>query len=81
MLTQIATILGEIAVACELLLGAALLLLWVAIEVVGYCGLALAIVRSQRWLTLAAPRTKPAKDIKWGATVRAAGMRRVRVAN
>jgi hypothetical protein len=79
MLTQISTVVGEAAVVCELLLGAALLLLWVAIEVVGYCGLAVAFLRSQRWLTLAST-TRPARDIKWGATVRAAGMRRVRVA-
>jgi hypothetical protein len=79
MLTQIATIAGEIAVACEVLLGAALLLLWVAIEVVGYGGLALAVLRNQRWLTLAPPKRRP-RDITWGATVRAAGLRRVRIA-
>jgi hypothetical protein len=81
MLTQIVTIAGEIVVACELLLGAALLLLWVAIEVVGYGGLALAVLRNQRWLTLASPRPRPARDITWGATIRAAGIRRMRTVN
>jgi hypothetical protein len=79
MLTQISTVLGEAIVVCELLLGAVLILAWVAIEVLGYCGLAIAILRNQRWLTLAST-PKPARDIKWGATVRAAGLRRVRVA-
>jgi hypothetical protein len=79
MLTQIATVIGEIAVICELALGAALLLVWVAIEVIGYGGLAIVALRRQRWVSFAS-RPKPARDIKWGATVRAAGIRRVRVA-
>jgi hypothetical protein len=80
MLTQIATVIGEVAVICELALGAALLLLWVAIEVIGYGGLAIMVLRRQRWLSLAS-RPKPARDIKWGATVRAAGIRRLRPVN
>jgi hypothetical protein len=79
MFTQISTVFGEAAVVCELLLGAVLLLVWVAIEVVGYGGFAIAVLRNQRWLTLASA-SRPARDIKWGAAVRAAGMRRVRVA-
>ena len=80
MFAQITTIIGEAALICELALGAAVLLLWVAIEVIGYGGIALAILRRQRWVTFAS-RPRPARDIKWGATVRAAGMRRVRVAS
>ena len=80
MFAQIATIIGEAALICELALGAGVLLLWTAIEVIGYGGIALAILRRQRWVTFTS-RPRPARDIKWGATVRAAGMRRVRVAN
>jgi hypothetical protein len=79
MLTQIATVIGHAALIGEIALGAALLLLWVAIEVIGYGGVAILLLRQQRWLTFAS-RPKPARDIKWGATVRAAGLRRVRVA-
>jgi hypothetical protein len=79
MWAQMATIIGEAALICEVALGAALLLLWAAIEVIGYGGVAIAILRRQRWLTLSS-QPKPARDIKWGASVRAAGMRRVRVA-
>ena len=80
MFAQITTIIGAAALICELALGAAVLLLWTAIEVIGYGGIALAIVRRQRWVTFT-PRPRRARDIKWGSTVRAAGMRRVRVAN
>jgi len=77
MFAQITTIIGEVALVCELALGAALVLLWAAIEVIGYGGIALAILRRQRWVTFSS-RPRPARDIKWGATVRAAGIRRLR---
>ena len=80
MFAQITTIIGEVALICEVALGAALLLLWAAIEVIGYGGLALAFLRRQRWVTFTS-RPMPSRDIKWGATVRAAGLRRIRVAN
>ena len=35
MLSQIATVAAEAVVVCEMLLGAALLVLWTAIEVIG----------------------------------------------
>jgi hypothetical protein len=76
MLSQLATVAAELLVVCEVLLGAVLLLLWTAFEVIGYGGLLFYIVRHQRWLVVsvsAAP--KPARDIRWGATVRAAGLR------
>jgi hypothetical protein len=78
MLAQMATIIGEAALIGEVALGAALLLLWAAIEVIGYGGLAIAILRRQRWMTLAS-QPKPARDIKWGASVRAAGLRSQRL--
>jgi hypothetical protein len=79
MLTQIATVIGHAALIGEMALGAALLLLWVAIEVIGYGGVAIMLLRRQRWLTFTS-RPKPARDIRWGSTVRAAGIRRIRVA-
>jgi hypothetical protein len=78
MFAQIATVIGEAVLSCEIALGATLLLLWAAIEVIGYAGLAIAIVRRQRWVTFAS-RPAPARDIKWGATVRAAGIRSQRL--
>ena len=82
MWTQIANIIGEGAVIGQLVLGAALFILWVAIEVVGYGGLVVSLLKRQRWVSFAAkPKAKPVRDIKWGATVRAAGVRRVRVAH
>ena len=81
MWTQIATIIGEGAVLGQLVLGAVLFTLWVAIEVIGYGGLAVSLLKRQRWVSFASkPTMKPVRDIKWGATVRAAGVRRVRVA-
>ena len=74
MLSQMATVAAEAALVCEVLLGAVLLLLWTAIEIVGYGGLLVAIVRHQRWF-VPARAPKPARDIRWGATVRAAGLR------
>jgi hypothetical protein len=78
MLTQIATVLGHAALIGEIALGAALLLVWVVIEVIGYGGAAIMLLRRQRWLTFAS-RPRPARDIKWGATVRAAGIRSQRL--
>lgn len=75
MLSQIATMAAEAAVVCEALLGAALLLLWVAIELIGYGGLLFYIVRRQQWFVVVPP-SKPARDVRWGITVRAAGLRR-----
>jgi hypothetical protein len=74
MLSQIATMAAEAAAVCEVLLGAALLLFWVAIELIGHGGLLFWTVRSQRWfvvLTL----SQPARDERWGTAVRAAGLR------
>jgi len=78
MFAQITTIIGEVALICEVALGAALVLLWAAIEVIGYGGIALAFMRRQQWVTFTW-RARPARDIKWGSTVRAAGLRRIRV--
>jgi len=75
MLSQIATVTAEAVVVLEMLLGAALLLLWVALEVIGYAGLLFHVARTQRWFAVLAP-SKPARDIRWGVTVRAAGLRR-----
>jgi len=74
MVSQLATVAAEVAFAGEVLLGAALLLLWTAFEVIGYVGLLFYIVRHQRWLVVSAA-PKRARDIRWGATVRAAGLR------
>ena len=81
MLTQIETIISEGAVIGQLVLGAVLLTLWAAIEVIGYGGLVVSLLKRQRWVSFESkPKAKPMRDIKWGATVRAAGVRRVRVA-
>jgi hypothetical protein len=77
MVSQMMTIVAEIALACEVAFGALLLLLWVAIEVMGYAGLLLQTVRNQRWIVLQRP-VKPTRDIKWGTSVRAAGLRALR---
>jgi hypothetical protein len=74
MLSQIATVSADAAVVCEMLLGAALLLLWVAVELIGYGGLLFYTARSQRWF-VELTRSKPARDDRWGTTVRAAGLR------
>ena len=74
MLSQLATVAAEAVFVCEALLGAVILVLWTAVEVIGYGGLLVYIVRRQRWFAVAvAP--KPARDIRWGTTVRAAGLR------
>ena len=74
MLSQIVTVAAEAALVCELLLGAVLLLLWVALEVIGYGGLLISIARRQRWLAISAP-TRKTRDIRWGTAVRAEGLR------
>ena len=74
MLSQMATVAAEAVLVCEVLLGAVILVLWTAIEVIGYGGLLVHIVRKQRWLVVSAA-PKPARDIRWGTTVRAAGLR------
>ena len=71
MLSQIAAV---AAAVCEMLLGVVLLLLWVAVEVIGYGGLLFSLVRSQRWLVVVTP-PRPVRTVKWGTTVRAAGLR------
>ena len=48
---------------------------------IGYGGLAVSLLKRQRWVSFESkPKAKPMRDIKWGATMRAAGIRRVRVA-
>ena len=74
MLSQMATVAAEAVLVCEVLLGALILVLWTAIEVIGYGGLLFYLVRRQRWLVLSAA-PKPSRDIRWGTTVRAAGLR------
>ena len=74
MLSQMATVAAEAAFVGEALLGAVLLVLWTAIEVIGYGGRLFYIVRHQRWFVVSAA-PKPARDIRWGTTVRAAGLR------
>jgi len=75
MLTQIATLATEAIVVCEMLLGMVLLLVWIALELIGYGGVLFYIARSRGWFTLVAP-AKPRRDVRWGVTVRAAGLRR-----
>jgi hypothetical protein len=75
MVTPFTTVMAEAAVVCEVLCGAALLLAWVAIEVIGYSGMAIQVLRRQRWFPMPA-RRQPVRDVRWGVTVRAAGLRR-----
>jgi hypothetical protein len=74
MVSQVVTIVGQVAVACEVALGAALLLLWAAFQVIGYGGLLCQIALNQRWIALQRP-AKPKRDIRWGTAVRAEGFR------
>ena len=55
-----ATVAAEAAVIGEALLGAALLLVWTAIEIIGYGGLLIVIVRRQRWLVVSAAPSRRA---------------------
>ena len=74
MVGQMLTIVGEIVVACEVALGAVLLIAWAAIEVIGFGGLLFRVALNQRWIVLQRP-VKPKRDIRWGTAVRAAGLR------
>ena len=78
MLSQMATVAAEAFLVCEVLLGAVILVLWTAVEVIGYGGVLFYILRRQRWLGVSAA-PKPARDIRWGTTVRAAGLRACRL--
>jgi hypothetical protein len=78
MLSQIAAVATEVVLVCEVLFGAVLLLLWAALEVIGYGGLLFSIVRNQRWFIVVSAPSKPPRDIRWGITVRAAGLRLTR---
>ena len=82
MLSQITTMIGEIAAVCKILLGGALLLLWVAFEVIGYGGLLFFIARERGWIAELS-RSKTGRKARreesvprWGLAVRAAGLRR-----
>jgi hypothetical protein len=78
MASQVMTIVGEAVFLGEVALGAVILLLWCAIEAIGFGGWLLQIALNQRWIVLQRP-VKPARDIKWGTAVRAAGFRGRRV--
>jgi hypothetical protein len=64
---------GEMLVVCEALLGAALLLAWAAVEVIGYVGFVLYLALKRGWIAFAAP-PRPKRDVRWGTAVRAAGL-------
>jgi hypothetical protein len=74
MLSQIATLAAEVAVICEVLFGAVLLLAWAAFELIGYGGLLFSVARRRGWFTLFAA-AKPRRDIRWGIAIRAEGLR------
>ena len=74
MLSQLATVATEVAVMCEVLLGALLLLAWTAFELIGYGGLLFYVARRHGWVTLFPP-AKPRRDVRWGVAVRAEGLR------
>ena len=59
------------------LLGAALLILWIAIEVIGYGGMLVCAAISRGWLVLPpdSPTIRKSRDVRWGVAVRAAGLR------
>ena len=84
MLSQITTMIGEVAAVGQVLLGGALLLLWVAFEAIGYGGLLFFIARDRGWIDLGSrSRSKPVRKARhdgpvprWGLAVRAAGLRR-----
>jgi len=58
-------------------LGAALLILWAAIEIIGYGGMlvCIAIRRGRIVLPSGSTRIRKTRDVRWGVAVRAAGMR------
>jgi hypothetical protein len=58
------------------LLGAALLVLWAAIEVVGYGGVVFCVAVRRGWLVRPSRSTsRKARDIRWGVAIRMAGLR------
>ena len=59
------------------LLGAALLVLWIAIEVIGYGGMLVCIAIRRGWIVLpsGSATSRKARDVRWGVAVRAAGLR------
>lgn len=64
--------------AVGMLLGAALLILWMAIEAIGYGGLLFCAALRRGWIVLpSAKAVRKARDIRWGVAVRAAGLRSV----
>jgi hypothetical protein len=81
MVTQIATVATEVALVCEVLLGAVLLLLWAALEVIGDGGLLISIVRCQRWFVVVPAPSKPARDVRWGTTGPCRGASASRIPN
>jgi hypothetical protein len=74
MVSQLATIGREVVVTFEVVLGAALLLAWAAVEIIGYAGVLWRAAANQQWVAVRRP-VKPAHDIRWGTAVRAAGFR------
>jgi len=59
------------------LLGAALLILWIAIEVIGYGGILVCLAIRHGWIVLpsGSTRIRKSRDVRWGVAVRAAGLR------
>ena len=59
------------------LLGAALLILWIAIEVIGFGGMLVCLAMRRGWIVLpsGSTRTRKSRDVRWGVAVRAAGLR------
>jgi hypothetical protein len=58
-------------------LGAVLLILWTAIEVIGFGGPLFCTALRRGWLVLPSRSAagRQARDIRWGGAVRAAGLR------
>ena len=59
------------------LVGAVLLALWLAIEVIGYGGMLVCIAILRGWIVPASGSRsiRKARDVRWGVVVRAAGLR------
>ena len=59
------------------LVGAVLLVLWLAIEVIGYGGMLVGFAILRGWIVPASDsrRIRKARDVRWGVVVRAAGLR------
>jgi hypothetical protein len=64
---------SELIVVAEVMVSAVLLLGWAAVEVVGYVTLLVHNIKNQRWL-LIQRSVAPAREIRWGTAVRAAGL-------